>query len=459
MPTKKLDDRTVKAPLNSLRALSKPPATGRFEVWDTVLPGFGLRVTAGDARTYCVLYRSPTELNDKGGQKQRKLTIGNAKVMDLGDARKLARAALQSVEQGIDPAPEKVTPESVAAAEAAGAKAVAEAAKRTFSAVVARFQTDHIDIHMKPGKSRAEATRIVNKLADRWGAKQLRDIEDSDIIELLDEIQRRGAITMAKNFRRQIKTLFVWCREKGLLKVNGHQAPSPTDHIGKPPKTASRERTLKPEEIGVAFLAYARVRGIYGDVFRMMAFTAQRENEVAGMRWSELTTAGNDPVWHIPGARTKNGRDHILHLSPQALALLRERAAVRPSDADGNPSPFVFPGRDRPMEKHITSFSRPAARVWKAIQAIKAEGNTPEAVFADKFTPHDWRRTFMSLANEQLRLRREVTDKVLNHTTGGVAGIYDRADYLDERREAIMAWGVYVEGLASGKDPAELRRT
>lgn len=451
MPTKKITDLTV--------TNTKPPASGRLEIWDTRVTGLGLRITDKNARSWCVMYRSPTERDDKGKPRLRRVTIGEARVIEDGpglsiaDARKIAGEMLDKVTLGVDPSPSKQQAEKAAAeAQSAADKEAAEKAKRHFPSVVDKFKAQHINVNLKSGKSRDEATRIVDQLAKRWRDKQITEIDEADINDLLNEIEARGALVMAKNTRRQIKTLFEWCKDQGLLKVNGARVAPPTDFIKKAPKTFSRERTLLPDEIRIAMKAYDRMGGIYAQVFKLMALTAQRENEVAGMRWTEIDNLdGDSPIWRIPGERTKNGKAHLVHLSSQAATIIKERLKVRAADDKGNKSAFVFPGRDKPMDQHISSFSRPCDRVWEKITEIKKKDDEPEHLFAKDFTPHDWRRTFASLANQELRVRREVSDKVLNHTTRGVAGIYDRAEYLDERKAALIAWGNYVEALTKKK--------
>ena len=93
---KKLDDRTIRN--------LKPPPSGRLEIWDKLLPGFGLRVTENDVRTYFVMYR--TGFGE--GRKQRRYRLGDAKIMTLGEAREAARTALNKVARGIDPAEDRV---------------------------------------------------------------------------------------------------------------------------------------------------------------------------------------------------------------------------------------------------------------------------------------------------------------------------------------------------------------
>ena len=98
MATKTLSDRTI--------ATVKPPKSGRLELWDTVVPSFGLRVTDKGARSYFVMYR--TGIGE--ARQQKRLKIGDAKLMSLADAREVAREALRKAARGDDPAEDKPTP-------------------------------------------------------------------------------------------------------------------------------------------------------------------------------------------------------------------------------------------------------------------------------------------------------------------------------------------------------------
>src|SRR5215469_5075143 len=100
MPRKRLTDKVT--------ANAKPPFSGRLEYWDKILPGFGLRITDKDARTFFIMYRIDTP----SGRVQRRLKIGDAKKMKLGPARDAARLALDKVDRGADPAEERKPPTS-----------------------------------------------------------------------------------------------------------------------------------------------------------------------------------------------------------------------------------------------------------------------------------------------------------------------------------------------------------
>ena len=185
----------------------------------------------------------------------------------------------------------------------------------------------------------------------------------------------------------------------------------------------------------------------FGPLVRLLLLTAQRREEVAGMRWSEVSA--DMAVWTIPAKRAKNGAAHVVHLAPEARAVLASVPRIAGSD-------FVFTTTGRTA---ASGFSKAKERVDAAIAKARAEtavdaGADPEAMPAWRF--HDLRRSAVTwLAGAGFP--PNVCDKLLNHvTTTGlshVARVYQRAEFLPERRAALEAWARHViicgEGAAA----------
>ena len=158
----------------------------------------------------------------------------------------------------------------------------------------------------------------------------------------------------------------------------------------------------------------------------MMLLTAQREGEVAGMGWSELDIEKR--IWAIPGARSKNGKPHIVHLSAMAIEILEQVPRVAGQD-------LLFSGTGKTP---VSGFSRAKARIDRLMGGDIAP-----------WVLHDLRRT-ATTGMARLGIAPHVADRVLNHQAGtirGVAAVYNRFEYLDERKAALEAWGRLVESL------------
>lgn len=189
--------------------------------------------------------------------------------------------------------------------------------------------------------------------------------------------------------------------------------------------------------------------------------TGQRRNEVAGMAWSEIDLPG--ALWSLPPERCKNGRPHLVPLSAPVFALLEEREAeqeaIKLKDAEGNPTPLVFTSNGKtPFSGWSRSKRRLDQRVAEAFAAAKP-GADPVP-----WTLHDLRRTLVTRMSEDRRIQPHVVEAVVNHVSGtraGVAGVYNRALYMDERRSALHAWGRYVlrtAGVVGPDEVVELRQ-
>ena len=181
------------------------------------------------------------------------------------------------------------------------------------------------------------------------------------------------------------------------------------------------------------------------------------------MRWAELS--GDLSTWTIPAERAKNRRAHLVHLSQLARAVLggvpREEGqelvfAAASRSADGK-------------QVQITGFSDVRARLQAAIAAERAgaarprrkkgEGGYKRAEPVADWRLHDFRRTGVTrLAG--LGVAPHVADRILNHVHGairGVAAVYQRNEFLAERRAALELWTAHVE-KAAGLPAAKVKQ-
>lgn len=164
----------------------------------------------------------------------------------------------------------------------------------------------------------------------------------------------------------------------------------------------------------------------FGPFYKLLLLTAQRREEVADLRWNELDLAKG--TWLIPNERTKNHKEHLLHLSKPALQVLG-RLPVLDSE-------FVF---TTTLTTGISGYSK-AKRKLDALARI------------DKlWRVHDLRRTAAS-GMAMLGVQPHIVERILNHisgSTGGLVGVYQRFEYEDERRRALLAWGQHIDRLVS----------
>lgn len=131
---------------------------------------------------------------------------------------------------------------------------------------------------------------------------------------LLDSVVDRGAPTHANRLLAFIRRFFNWAVDRDLIEA------SPATGIKARTVEISRERTLNQEELAAVWNGSGALECPFRQFFRLLILTGQRRNEVAGMQWKEVDLTGR--IWTIPGARAKNGKEHIVHLSDAAIAEL-----------------------------------------------------------------------------------------------------------------------------------------
>lgn len=372
-----------------------PRPSAELVYWDETLPGFGVKVTPKGRKVFVVLYRTGGR-----GSQLRKYTIGPYGRVTLHVARAEAQRVLAARADGRDPAGEKRA-----------------ARRRLVADRIEDLVETYIKQHVSTRRSSGEISRVLKReLVQRWGGRSIHAITKHDVIELVSEIVDRGAPVSANKAFKVAKTFFNWCVGKAVIDR------SPCEGLNAPSREVARDRVLSDEELGRVLRGARELRGPYGGIIELLALTAQRREEVNQLTWGELDLERR--VWTLPGSRTKNGKPHIVHLSAPALELI----AKQPPSGE-----YVFSGK-RPF----TDFSR-AKKALDGLSGVTA------------WRLHDLRRTAVS-GMAGLGVAPHVADKILNHTSGtisGVAAVYQRHEFLNERAAALDLWGTHISQLCT----------
>jgi len=391
-------------------ARAKPPASGRIEIWDSMLPSFGLRISEQGTKSWMVMYRV------RGGAPgKRRLTLGRYPVISLAKARERARRIFELAFDGIDPAE--------------GRPPAREPAP-SFEKVAEQF----ISRYAKP-KNRGwhrQQVDLAREFTPYWGTRRIDTITRRDVLDVLDQISDRVSPLRANRQLALIRKLFNWCLERGVLEI------SPAANVKPPGREVSRDRVLSDDEIRSVWVCCDAVGHPFGAIFKLLVVTSQRREEVGRMLWADLDLGKGS--WTIPRERSKNGVANEVPLSPLALAIIKELPRFEGED-------LVFSasnGSGRPA----SGYSKAKLRLDRMIAARRASEGSPEM---PEWWLHDLRRTAAS-GMAQLGVPPHVIERVLNHISGsqaGVAGIYNRYGYLPEKRQALDAWSRYVENLVT----------
>jgi len=352
-----------------------------------------------------------------------------AEIPKVDDARARARESLTKARQGINPAAEK---------RAARERAEAAVATR-FGSVAERFLREHVKRNCAPGYA-YEVNRILqHDVLPRWCDKPICEITKHDVNDLLDakaesRDRRRkgaegGAAVQANRTLTRLRTLFRWAVDMELI------ATDPTAGVRTRVKEKARDRALDHAEIRWFWRGCEAMGWPFGRLFELLLLSGQRRDEVGGMCWGELDLEKR--IWTIPRERAKSDRAHIVHLSAPAVEII---------EAMPRTGKLVFSTTGLTA---VSGYSRAKQRIDELMTAgLRRESGDPEAKIAP-WILHDLRRS-ATTGMAKLGIAPHVVDKILNHSAGeirGVAAVYNRHAYLDERKAALEAWGRYVETL------------
>lgn len=420
--------------LKALKARDKP-----YEVRDPAVTGGYVVVWPSKALSYVVRFRFQNA--------NKKVTLGrfDPDANGLGEIRALAReaqnqltAARKPSAEALDPAAAKKAARLAAAQAIQKERAVVKAANEpqpdVFGKVVEIYLATHG--HNLRASTKKEIARLFEKELSAWKKRRLGEIETADVHAALDAITARGAEITANRLHSYLRHLFVWAIGRKMI------AASPLDGVSKPTseKNRARSRALDNAELALVWKGAAALGFPFGPFFQLAILLGARRNELSGMKWSEIDF--EEAVWVIPKERSKNGQQHELPLAPQVVALLESLPRF-----DG---PYVFSSGDTPVSGH----SKAKQRLDKSTTA------TNGGQVLKEFVVHDLRRSFAT-GLQRLGVPIEVTEYCLNHkgeSFAGIRGVYQRHDYREEMRVALVRWAKHIEALTmeQTKDRARL---
>jgi integrase len=381
----------VKLTKRSVAAAELPAGKTDHVLWDSELPGFGVRLR-GDSKRWLIQYR----IRGRQGRE----SLGDVRRISIEDARRIARQRFASIELGIDPAAEK-----------AKARTAAAAAQLSLSVVSNRYLSVKEGV-LRPSTYRA-AVRHFNVHWQPFRDRPLDTIKRADVALRLGELTKQCGRVGAARARTNLSALFAWAMGEGLCEQNPVVSTNNPDR-----NPVTRERLLSDTELATIWNACGD--DDFGKIVKLLMLSGCRRIEIGGLRWDELDL--NAGILKIPGARTKNGRDLSLPLPAPAASILRSIPRV-----DG--STHVFRGGG------FTSWS-------EATSALRARIAATGATLAH-WTIHDIRRSVRT-GMGRLGVQPHIAELVIGHTKAGLVAVYDRYRYEREIGAALALWARYV---------------
>jgi integrase len=413
MAKRNLTDRTLKA--------LKPAAAGKlYDVMDSVVPGFGVRVSDSGRRTFMLVARYP------GSSNPARRSIGAYGAVTLADARQKARDWLKLIEGGKDPARE-----------------IARQRENSFAAVAEKFIAY---IHRQKLRTAAVMERNLRQtFVQEWAARPITTIGSDDVKRVIRKAVEREATYQAFHDFALVRRLFNWAigTDDYGLELNPCRRLNSADLIG---ERHARDRVLSDDELRALWRATERMGYPYGPLYRLLALTGLRLGEACGARWSEFDLARQE--WTIPAERMKKVKGGAKpFMVPLTDAVLEVLSALPRFDSGD----FLFSHSFGKAPLRPNLFSDPKERLDKTmleeLRTIALErGKDPERVTLPDFVNHDIRRTVRTHLSA-LRIGEEVREAVLAHVRPGIKGVYDKHQYLDEKREALTLWNARLRSI------------
>jgi integrase len=292
-----------------------------------------------------------------------------------------------------------------------------------------------------------ETTRLVRKeILPTLKGKLISEISRPDVLRILDTIKDRDAKVVANRTLGILKRFFDWCIERGYIQNN------PAIAIKKDKGAEhSRDRVLSDDELADVWNVAEKMSYPDGPYLRLLILTAQRRDEVAGMKWGK---DGKDVdfksgVWTLEAELAKNNRVSDIALAPEALEILESL----PRHKKGS---YIFTTTEG--VKPINGFSQLKKRLdAELLKLRKARGDDA----LEHWKLHDIRRTVATHAAET-GVPVVVLSAILNHSLGpeqGITAVYNRYKYSKERRAALEAWAKHVMKIAKQARTHEARKT
>lgn len=346
--------------------------------------------------------------------KENTLAVGVYPLVTLAEAREARDHAKKLLAKGINPNQAKRE----------NRQKIVRNAQNTFKAVALEWHEAQ-----KENWSEKHAQNIMRRLEKDIfpyiGNRPIADIDAVELLNVLKKIEERDALDIAGRVRSLCGRIFRYGIITGRCKEN------PTTHLQGAIKTrktthfAAIEKKELPELLKTIDRNEARLYSRTKRALLLSLLTFLRPGEIRQARWEEIDLKAQQ--WVIPADRMKMGRDHIIPLSRQAVAVLKEQA----KETGHLNTPWVFPNHHYPRKPMSDG------AVLVALKRLGYEG---------RMSAHGFRALARTAIREDLGWDSDVIEVQLAHKPSGPLGAaYDRTQFIDHRRIMMQEWADYID--------------
>lgn len=387
----------------------------QIDFYDENTSGLGLRVSPGGAKTFFYRYRF------NGKNRRYSISRYSKKGFPLSKARIKVDELRSNVKKGGDPVGEEQDKKRSNRIKAIGEK--------TFGELAQEFKAIHLKSLRE--ETQEEHSRIIDvELTPVLGKLLAKQVDKSHIIPLLDnKAIKDGKATMANRIRARLHTIYEFGIQRGIVEVNPVTSIKPY-----PDGETKRDRYYSEKEIWLLWKAFNQISQPASSILKILLLTGQRKTETMKMEWGHI----NGNIWTIPKHLAKGNRIHDVPLSNAAMKIINFMKTV-----NGNKK-YVFTSPVK-SDSPITDISR-------SIEYIR-KYKLDDFLVPD-FKMHDLRRTAATHMAKH-KVSRTVLGKILNHKgmagDGQVTAIYDRHEYMKEKRQALQKWESHLNEIITNK--------
>lgn len=365
--------------------------------------------------------------------KERRYNCGTYPDTSLSQARNRRNEARKLVKSGIDPTHHEET----AKANRSAAQAL-ERMEKTVEGLLDDWKRVYLSAHRKDGGTEVEAA-MRRDVIPLLGKMRARDVKLAHVNQVIDRVLERGARRTANVLLSLMRQMFRHGLGRSIVDTDPTLALSKKQAGG---KETPVDRNLSFDEIAelsaklVASDLHEKMRAA---IWFLLA-TGARIGELLKARWTDINE--REKTWMIPAENSKNARPHLIHISAFAMKQLKTMKEYK----DG---PFLLSGRDPDAGMSDKTVSK---AIRDRIRKEPLKKRTPRSgtllLSGGEWSPHDLRRTMASRMGD-LGIEPHVIERCLNHVQQGIVGVYQRQEYLKERKAAFEAWGKKISNVIS----------